>query len=341
MLLPPKISVLMPVFNCALYVKEAIESILNQTYTDFEFLIIDDCSTDATLQICKSFHDERIVIVEKENNSGYTNSLNYGLSTAQGKYIARMDGDDISFPTRFEKQLAFMEANEDVALCGTNFSIIGNDGFINLPQFHEDIKISLLSGNCIVHPSVMLRKSTIDRHNFNYNLNMEPAEDYDFWVRLLLIGKLYNIQESLLLYRVHEGQVSNRRSSNQVEIAHLIRFKLMTCLSPIVNDDQKRIYIKAIGNEEKLNFEEFLTLLTLKRDLVLANGSGYFNRVGFYNYWTNLESTFIKYYFKSKKSYSMTNLIEYFKIYFKINKPLNSKEFIKYTCKSVINYNVK
>ncbi|WP_159430930.1 glycosyltransferase family 2 protein [Flavobacterium segetis] len=336
-----KISVLMPVFNCAMYVKEAIDSILNQTYTDFEFLIIDDCSTDATLQICKSYQDERIIIFEKVENTGISNSLNYLLSIAKGRYIGRMDADDICLATRFEKQVAFMEANEDVVLCGSNFSIIGDDGFINLPQFHEDIKISLLSGNCIVHPSVMLRKSTLFKHKLTYDPNMEPAEDYDLWIKLLMIGKLYNIQESLLLYRSHNGQVSRRQSDRQLEIAKLVRFKLLTYMSPNINADQKKIYLKAIDSREKLSFEDFLKFLLLKKIVIVANESEFFNKVSFYNYWTNLESRFIKYYFKSKKSYSMSNLIDYLKVFTNINERLNFKEFFKFTCKSFINYSIK
>jgi glycosyltransferase involved in cell wall biosynthesis len=104
-------------------VQTAIESILNQSYTDFEFIIIDDASTDTTVTIIKSYHDSRIQLIEKSINSGYTNSLNSGLKIANGKYIARMDGDDISFPQRFAKQIAFLEGNPEVVVCGTSYTI--------------------------------------------------------------------------------------------------------------------------------------------------------------------------------------------------------------------------
>ena len=112
----PKITVLMPVYNCELYIQEAIESILHETYSDFEFLILDDASTDQTVSIIKKYKDACIQLIEKLLKAGYTNSLNYGLTIARGKYIARMDGDDISFPDRFVKQVTYLEANPGVVL---------------------------------------------------------------------------------------------------------------------------------------------------------------------------------------------------------------------------------
>ena len=120
----PKISVLMPVYNCELYVQEAIDSILNQTFIDFELLIIDDCSTDKTVEIINNYADKRIKLTTKPHNTGLTNSLNYGLSIAQGQYIARMDGDDVSVLDRFEKQVKFLDTNPDIILCGTWYQLM-------------------------------------------------------------------------------------------------------------------------------------------------------------------------------------------------------------------------
>lgn len=153
----PTITVLMPVFNCELYIKDAVDSILNQTYNNFEFLIIDDASTDETVSIIKAYTDSRIKLIEKPINTGLTNSLNQGLKLAKGKYIARMDGDDISLPERFEKQITFLEKNPEVVLCGSWFNVIGSELVIKTPENYEDIKLALLKGNCIAHPSVMMR----------------------------------------------------------------------------------------------------------------------------------------------------------------------------------------
>ena len=121
----PKLSVIMPAYNAEKYIGEAIESILNQTFTDFEFIIIDDGSSDHTADIIKGFHDERIRFIQNEKNSGVANTLNKGLELSQGEYIARMDADDISLPARFEKQVAFMEANPDVAVVGCGIELFG------------------------------------------------------------------------------------------------------------------------------------------------------------------------------------------------------------------------
>jgi glycosyltransferase involved in cell wall biosynthesis len=200
----------MPVYNCELYVQEAVDSILNQSFTDFEFLILDDASTDQTVSIIKKYNDPRIQLIEKPSNSGYTNSLNYGLTIAKGKYIARMDGDDISFSGRFAKQVAYMEAHPEVVVCGTSYKIVGNNKHIDIPKNNDAIKLNLLKGNCICHPSVMIRKKVLDEFSVIYDTSKEPAEDYDMWVRLLSFGKLHNLQDVLLEYRIYNTQVSKK-----------------------------------------------------------------------------------------------------------------------------------
>lgn len=336
----PLISVLLPVYNCEKYIFEAVESILTQTYTNFELLIIDDCSTDTTLQICKSFKDDRIIIIEKEKNSGYTNSLNYGFSIAKGKYIARMDGDDISLPMRFEKQVAFMEVNEDVVVCGTNFSIIDKDEIFILPEFNEQLKVRLLYGNCLGHPTVMMRKSVLKDNHIIYDTQMEPAEDYALWVQLVVFGKLHNLQECLLKYRVHDAQVSNLRNERQVTSAKQTRLKLLTYLKVDISTEQKNIYLKAIDAVEKLSLQEFLLFLDLKKILIAANNN-FFDKNEFKNYWVSLESNFISYYFKYRSFYSLIVLKNYFSVYNKIENKLKAKDLLKLIIKSFLNYQVK
>lgn len=228
----PKITVLMPVYNCELYIKEAVDSVLNQTYTDFEFLIIDDASTDKTVSIIKSYNDSRIQLIEKPINSGYTISLNMGLELAKGKYIARMDGDDISFSERFAKQVAFLEMNPEVVLCGAFYQVIGTDKVCNHPLTHDEIKVKLITGCYIAHPTVMMRTSIFTMHSIEYNQNMEPAEDYDLWSRLVFLGKVANLGEVLLHYRLHSQQVSKLRWQRQSEMARQIRTQMLQKLIP-------------------------------------------------------------------------------------------------------------
>ncbi len=264
-ILKPLITVIMPVYNCEKYILEAVESILQQTYTNFELILIDDCSTDATLQICKSFQDDRIVIIEKERNSGYTNSLNYGLSIAKGKYIARMDGDDISLPMRFEKQVDFLEANEDVVVCGTQYNVINSLKTSKHPIYHDDIKVKLLDGCYVAHPTVMIRKSFLDTNNLTYNPEMEPAEDYDLWSRIVFLGKIANLNEILLLYRISDNQISAKRAIEQRESAFRVKFAMLKKLE----DDLTLDFFTS--KTKKITGDCFFSILNQSEKLIEKN----------------------------------------------------------------------
>ena len=210
----PKISVLMPVYNGEKYVKEAIESILNQTCTDFEFIIINDCSTDSTKEIIKSYDDSRIVYVENEVNSGISDTLNKGILLAKGEYLARMDADDISLPKRFETQLEFMDANPDVAVCGSNLILFEKDKDISNtehPLDFESILCNMIFSCSLSHPSVFIRKEILIKNNLKYEKEFDRQEDYHLWVRLVRYGRIVNIPEFLLRYRVHSNQITQNR----------------------------------------------------------------------------------------------------------------------------------
>lgn len=254
-----KISVILPVYNAQDYLKDCIESVLNQTFNDFELLVIDDCSTDNSVQIIKSYHDERIRLYIKEKNSGYTNSLNWAIKEAKGKYIARMDADDICHPQRLEKQLSFLKKNPDVLLCGTNAQIINSSFYFDYPQENYKIKVNLLFGNSFVHPSIMGLKKTFKKHI--YNPLREPAEDYDLFTRLIKVGKLANLKEVLLYYRVHDKQISNSKKEKQEQSAResmLRMFKLLN-YNHIIYDDN---FVKnAIWPYRKVNKCELKKIL--------------------------------------------------------------------------------
>jgi glycosyltransferase involved in cell wall biosynthesis len=237
MLSNPKITVLMPVYNCELYIQEAVDSILKQTFTDFEFLIIDDASTDNTVAIIKTYNDPRIQLIQKPQNSGYTNSLNYGLGVAKGEYIARMDGDDVSLPERFAKQVAFLDTNPDVVLCGTLYQIIGTNKICDHPLTHETIKVKLISGCYIAHPTVMFRKNVFESNKLEYDPKMEPAEDYELWSRLVFLGEIANIGEVLLHYRVHSQQTSIIRGTRQKKVSREIRIRMLEKVMPLLNSE--------------------------------------------------------------------------------------------------------
>lgn len=221
---PPLISVVMPVYNVRFYVREAIDSILNQTIQDFEMIVIDDCSTDDTIAVVESFNDDRIRIIEKKENKGLIDSLNIGFALASGKYIARMDGDDISTTNRFEKQLNILENNPQIKVCGSWLQAFGKDDkIIKHKEKHEQILVNMMVHCSMSLGAVMLDRAWVEGEYFDEN--KKHVEDYDFWSRLIWKGKLYNIQEVLYHYRIHENQVSN--TFNEIQRKGDIPIKLI------------------------------------------------------------------------------------------------------------------
>ncbi len=194
----------MSVYNNEEYLEEAIESILNQTFTDFEFIIIDDGSTDGTWAILSSYADPRVRLVHNQGNIGLTRSLNKGLTLAQGVYIARMDADDISLPDRFERQIAFLSAYPGVGLLGVGWWNLKSNGekqqMVSPPTADSVIRWFLLFGTVLAHPGVMFRKDLINKVG-QYNENIHFAQDYELWCRMAQVTRLANLPEPLLLLR--------------------------------------------------------------------------------------------------------------------------------------------
>lgn len=241
----PGISVVMPVYNTPVkYLEEAVESILNQTFQDFEFIIIDDGSTDETVkQYLNEIQDARVRVLRNEKNIGITKSLNVGLRAAQGKYIARMDSDDISLPMRFEKQYCFMETHPETILCGTNVFEIGN----RQRQIHfriddkENYRIKLLFYNPGPrHPTVFFRRSMLVENSIEYDERLRYAQDYMLWTRVYSVGDIHCLDEPLLYYRRHDDQVSNARQIEQIQCAVIVLEEQLSQLLDNVGDQDAR-----------------------------------------------------------------------------------------------------
>lgn len=215
----PTVSVIMPVYNAEKYLKEAIDSILSQTFSDFEFLIFNDGSTDSSGEIIKSYKDDRIILAYDGANQGYVAHLNEGIRIAKGKYIARMDADDIALPERLTKQVSFMENNPDCVLCGSLIETFGEGKrLVDLPAEDWEIRLKMLYITPFAHPAVMIRTTTLQEHKLYYNVSVMPAEDYDLWIHLLDYGKVHNINEPLLKYRLHNNNISRKpRDEKQIE----------------------------------------------------------------------------------------------------------------------------
>lgn len=218
------VSVIMPVYNMTEFVGEAIESILQQTFSDFEFIIIDDASDDGTDSLVRSYTDERIVLVRNDSNIGNYASRNKGMQQARGKYIAIMDADDIAMPERLAKQFDYLEAHLDVLAVGTDCVFISNGQQKKVVGSYQDILFALLDNNCFIHPSLMIRVDVLRQLN-GYDERYYYSADYDLVCRLALRGKIENLTEPLILYRWHSSQISVLKRDEQKGHADDIRLK--------------------------------------------------------------------------------------------------------------------
>ncbi len=205
----PKISVITTVYNCENYLKQSIESILNQTFKDFEYIIVNDGSTDGTSALIREFasKDNRIIHIDNKTNLGRVNSLNTALEKTRGEYIALQDADDISIPDRFEKQFSFLSNNPDYVLVGSNIIVVDEFGnYISEPERPEDdleAKFSLIFRCTFANPSIMYRKKVIEENKINYEKNFISAEDYRIITKISQYGKVYNLKHPLVKYRKH------------------------------------------------------------------------------------------------------------------------------------------
>lgn len=222
--MPVQVSVIMPVYNMEMFVKEAMASILRQTFTDFEFIIVDDASDDSTGDIINSCQDSRIVYCKNDRNRGNYYSRNKGLQIAQGKYIAVMDADDIAMPDRLEKEVAYLEMYPDILAVGTKCLFLENSQCNVGVCSYLDIQVALLNDNCIMHPSLMVRTEVLRQLN-GYDEHYYYSSDYDLVCRLALLGKVENLDEPLVQYRWHPFQISVSNREKQKSYADEIRRK--------------------------------------------------------------------------------------------------------------------
>ena len=222
----PKISVILPVFNAQIYLRESIESILSQSFTNFELIIINDGSTDQSLEIIQSYTDERIKLINQAN-AGLPISLNRAIAIAQGQYLARQDADDISLPSRLAEQAAYLDEHPACALLGSWANILldnsPTDRALQHPHLNGDIALKLLFFNCFVHSSVMIRKCALEKSGlYPEERNKFPPEDYDLWLRISKSFEVANIPKALLQYRELPNSISRTKLQIMQERAELM-----------------------------------------------------------------------------------------------------------------------
>lgn len=212
----PLVTVLMPVRNGAKYLRDAIDSVLRQSFREFELLIIDDASEDETPALIKSYADSCIRCLRNNERLKLAGALNRGIAEARGRLIARMDADDICKPQRLERQVRYMERHADVDLCGSAVEPFGGGagGRWNYPSGHDNIRVHMLFDNPFAHPTVMMRKSIFEDRCVGYDVAYYPAEDYALWSTLIDRHRVANIKDVLLMYRVHQASMTRADGSD-------------------------------------------------------------------------------------------------------------------------------
>jgi glycosyltransferase involved in cell wall biosynthesis len=310
----PKVSVIMSVYNGEKYLQEAVDSILNQTFTDFEFIIINDGSKDKTKEILESYSDPRIRLFHQKN-IGLTKSLNRGLKHATGEYIARMDADDISMKNRFKKQVDFLNKNSNIGLIGTWASLIDNDGknFHNwtLPLEHNSILDRLSESNSFMHGSVMFRKHCVDVVG-GYRQEFKYCQDYDLWIRIIEKYNAANIGEFLYKLRRANNSISREKISHQLYF-HILTQELAKERKKHGFDSLNEIDIPNIESELTTRYKiSKIKINTLKSDRYLYLFSESFNSGDFI---FSIRS-WLKAFSLSPKLYSVKFLLKTIKIYF-------------------------
>jgi glycosyltransferase involved in cell wall biosynthesis len=253
----PLVSVTIPVYNAEKYLKETIESILNQTYKYFELIIVNDASTDGSKELILSFKDPRILYLENSENSGIVYTRNHCLRYATGKYIAILDADDIALPTRLEKQVEFLESHSDYGYCGSYYEVVDSNGNftvrIKVPSNSSEIKSFLLFNNCFCHSSVMIRRELIADSMFTHGYDI--IEDYEMAYRLSRTTKLANLPEFIVKYRVHGKNQTVKNAEKMLSLRKKMDARILKDLNIQFTDFELALHSNFVNS----NFLAFKT----------------------------------------------------------------------------------
>ena len=275
------ISVIMPTYNTDLeMLKESVESILNQTFRDFEFIIIDDGSTNGTDEYLNGIQDNRVRIIKNLHNIGITKSLNIGLREAGGKYIARMDADDISLPGRLEKQFNYMEAHPDVVMCGCWLEEFGKVVALRRPHIPnmEQYRIkTLFAYPSPLHPTMFIRHEILTEHNIEYDEGLPYAQDYALCVALGNLGEIKILPEVLLRRRIHTKRVTDEHYAHQKQCSMVTQKKILLELLGDVADAEVALHYRYSYEKIFTGIPDVVKCFRWYLKLVCAN-----NRVGKY-----------------------------------------------------------
>ncbi len=270
----PLVSILMPVYNTAPYLKEAMDSMLSQTFKDFELIVLNDCSPDNADEILDTYNDTRIVRYKGERNMGLSNVLNAGMDMARGKYIARMDSDDISLPNRLEVQVKYMEKHPDIDLCSCGMKMFGAKDDVWIRDADpEKVKVTALFFSPVLHASSIWKKESFDKHGLRFRQEMVPAEDYDMWCRALSKGlKLINIPNCLYLYRIRPDQATQNTQKTSAK-EYEVKKDFLKNIFPSAHEEEIESIARLQHLSDPREFSEISELLTS-----LNNKSDFFDK---------------------------------------------------------------
>ena len=272
----PRVTVLMPTYNVATWVEEAIQSVLRQTYRDFELLVVDDGSTDDTLEHVRSIEDPRIRIAAFPDNVGLADNLNRGLDLIETELVARMDGDDIAEPDWLETGIKVLDSHLDIDICSFGFQFFGTKtSLVRFPEHHEDSKAQMLFGCTVIVP--VMRRSVFTDNNIRYRTDTFPAEDYSLWARAYRVAKVYNVQRTLFHYRTHATQISTARRQAQIKKSNEVRLQMLEWLSPNFTEEEKNYFLNVFV-PCKIEQRQDITRLKQFSDLLVNhNTQGHYN----------------------------------------------------------------
>lgn len=333
------ISVVMPVYNGGKYLREAIESILNQTYRDFEFLIINDGSTDESDEIIRSYTDPRIVYLQNDQNRGLVYTLNFGISVAKGEYIARMDADDVSKPVRFERQINLFENNPGIGLCGSWAKIIGTIKVLKVETENDRIKCKLLFRSQFTHSSVMFRREQFLSESLIYKQENYPAEDYALWIDSSTKIMMANIPEYLVDYRVHALQISTESSTRQQKKTNDLRIKQFEIfLNRKPTEDEKNNHLHFIDTKSYIDGSDDIK----KMELWILNLIDINSQKNFFNHQI-FKDIIIEYFndrflYQNYKNNNPLFLLSFYKFYFQSRFKFKLSFHLKLIIKCLIFY---
>jgi GT2 family glycosyltransferase len=273
----PLVSVVLAAHDAATYLREAVESILQQTVAELELLVVDDASSDRTREVLAAIDDRRLVVLRNDERLGLARSLNRAIEQARGAYVARLDADDVALPRRFERQLGRIRGTTGLGIVGSGIVEIdagGSPGRVHLmPVDDVDVRWHLLFSSPFFHPSVVLDRGLLERAGLRYDPSFEESEDYDLWSRLLEHGEGGNLPEVLVCYRVHPGQATKRRRDVQRDFQRRVALREIGRVAPDLAGEEAELAWR-LGSGEPVGPDDLPAAVDAYRRLLDRFGRG-------------------------------------------------------------------